>query len=266
MDPRDYATLDALVPLARKYGITLRPMVYPMSREIGYQLARRYAADIKVWEIGNEQDLVRAEADARIAAMTTMYLGMRQASNELGAGLRFTINITACNSDDRSANARCPGDRNGSLWFLAKAKAAGFNFDHISFHYYAFHQDAGYWSTLYLGQLRTAAQTYKTPVFFNELNCAEIYTGNTTGGAEGDRGCYDSLAQLLRNVRDNYADVVSEVNVYELLDQTSIEGAEGHFGLMYDLTRPKPTLDLLTRFAQAPAAAAVANAPDDRPQ
>ncbi|CAD7348772.1 hypothetical protein [Xanthomonas arboricola] len=266
VDPRDYATLDALVPLARKYGITLRPMVYPMSREIGYQLARRYAADIKVWEIGNEQDLVRAEADARIAAMTTMYLGMRQASNELGAGLRFTINITACNSDDRSANARCPGDRNGSLWFLAKAKAAGFNFDHISFHYYAFHQDAGYWSALYLGQLRTAAQTYKTPVFFNELNCAEIYTGNTTGGAEGDRGCYDSLAQLLRNVRDNYADVVSEVNVYELLDQTTIQGAEGHFGLMYDLTRPKPTLDLLTRFAQTPATATAADATGDRPQ
>ncbi|PPU09204.1 hypothetical protein [Xanthomonas arboricola] len=266
VDPRDYATLDVLVPLARKYGITLRPMVYPMSRGIGYQLARRYAADIKVWEIGNEQDLVRAEADARIAAMTTMYLGMRQASNELGAGLRFTINITACNSDDRSADARCPGDRNGSLWFLAKAKAAGFDFDHISFHYYAFHQDAGYWAELYLGQLRTAAQTYHTPVFFNELNCAEIYTGNTSGGAEGDRGCYDSLAQLLRNVRANYADVVSEVNVYELLDQTTIQGAEGHFGLMYDLARPKPTLDLLARFAQAPAAAAVAGAPGDRPQ
>lgn len=38
VDPRDYATLDTLVPLARKYGITLRPMVYPISREIGYQL------------------------------------------------------------------------------------------------------------------------------------------------------------------------------------------------------------------------------------
>ncbi|MBB3800008.1 hypothetical protein FHR47_000233 [Xanthomonas arboricola] len=262
VDPRDFATLDALVPLARKYGIILRPMVYPMSREIGYQLARRYAADIKVWEIGNEQDLVRAEADARIAAMTTMYLGMRQASNELGAGLRFTINITACNSDDRSANARCPGDRNGSLWFLAKAKAAGFNFDHISFHYYAFHQDAGYWTQLYLGQLRAAAQTYNTPVFFNELNCAEIYTGNTSGGTEGDRGCYDSLAQLLRTVRDNYADVVAEVNVYELLDQTTIQGPEGHFGLMYDLARPKPSLDLLTRFAR-PAATAPGSATSD---
>ncbi|PPT72883.1 hypothetical protein XarbCFBP8152_20955, partial [Xanthomonas arboricola] len=53
-----------------------------------------------------------------------------------------------------------------------------------SFHYYAFHQDAGYWAELYLGQLRTAAQTYHTPVFFNELNCAEIYTGNTSGGAQ----------------------------------------------------------------------------------
>ncbi|MEB1259192.1 hypothetical protein VDQ16_03785 [Xanthomonas campestris pv. campestris] len=261
VDPRDYATLDTLVPLARKYGITLRPMVYPMTHEIGYQLARRYAADIKVWEIGNEQDLVRAEADARIAAMTTMYQGMRQASNELGAGLRFTINITACNSDDHSATARCPGDRNGSLWFLAKARAAGFAFDHISFHYYAFHHDAGYWTDLYLGQLRTAAQTYNTPVFFNELNCAEVYAGNVSGGAQGDGGCYDSLAQLLRTVRDHYADVVAEVNVYELLDQTTISGVEGHFGLMYDLTRPKPTLELLTGFAQPPASAPARTTP-----
>ncbi|PPT94877.1 hypothetical protein [Xanthomonas arboricola] len=97
-------------------------------------------------------------------------------------------------------------------------------------------------------------------------DCAEIYTGNTTGDADGGRGCYDSLAQLLRNLRDNYADVVSEVNVYELLDQTTIQGAEGHFGLMYDLTRPKPTLDLLTRFAQAPATATAADAPGDRPR
>lgn len=79
-------------------------------------------------------------------------------------------------------------------------------------------------------------------------------------GTAGDRGCYDSLAQLLRNVRDNYADVVAEVNVYELLDQATIQGPEGHFGLMYDLARPKPPLDLLTRFAQPPATAAAATA------
>jgi hypothetical protein len=123
VDPRNFAVLDRLVQLSRQYDIALRPMVYPMSQETGYALARRYANDIKVWEIGNEQDLDRAAAPARIAAMTTMYRGMKQASDELGAGLQFTINITACNSDDHSATARCPGDRNGSLWFLDQAKA-----------------------------------------------------------------------------------------------------------------------------------------------
>lgn len=162
VDPRNFAVLDRLVQLSRQYNIALRPMVYPMSREIGYALARRYANDIKVWEIGNEQDLDRAAAPARIAAMTTMYRGMKQASDELGAGLQFTINITACNSDDHSASARCPGDRNGSLWFLDQAKAAGFDFDRISFHYYAFHGERGYWMDLYLGQLRAAAQKYGT--------------------------------------------------------------------------------------------------------
>ncbi|MEE7547950.1 hypothetical protein HF319_13675 [Xanthomonas sp. Kuri4-1] len=250
VDPRNYAVLDALIPLARRYGITLRPMVYPMSREIGYQLARRYAGDIKVWEIGNELDLDRAAAPARIAAMTEMYRGMKQASDELGAGLEFTVNITACNSDDHSAGARCPGDRNGSLWFLQAARQAGFAFDHISFHYYPFHLDKGYWMDLYLGQMRTAARTYNTRIFFNEVNCAEVYTGTTDGGSPGDGACYDGLAQVLQTLRDDYAAVVAEVNVYELRDQPDMQGAERHFGLMYDLSHPKPTLDLLTGFAQ----------------
>ncbi|WP_295960661.1 hypothetical protein [uncultured Xanthomonas sp.] len=250
VDPRNFDVLDRLVQLSRQYNIALRPMVYPMSREIGYALARRYANDIKVWEIGNEQDLDRAAAPARIAAMTTMYRGMKQASDELGAGLQFTINITACNSDDHSASARCPGDRNGSLWFLDQAKAAGFDFDRISFHYYAFHGERGYWMDLYLGQLRAAAQKYGTKVYVNELNCAEIYTGNTDGGHHGDGACYDSVADLLQTLRNDYADVVAEINLYELLDQPDQQGAEAHFGLMYDLGRPKPTLDLLTDAAR----------------
>lgn len=40
--------------------------------------------------------------------------------------------------------------------------------------------------------------------------------------------------------------MVAEINLHELLDQTSLEEVEGHFGLMYDLSRPKPTLALLT--------------------
>ncbi|QNH20205.1 hypothetical protein HEP73_01104 [Xanthomonas sp. GW] len=249
VDPRNFAVLDRLVALSRQYRIALRPMVYPMSREIGYQLARRYAADIKLWEIGNEQDYSRDGAQARIDAMTAMYRGMKQASDEHGAGLEFTINITACNSDDHSANARCPGDRRGSLWFLDMAKASGFDFDHISFHYYPFHHDRGYWMDLYLGQMRGAAQKYGGKVFFNEVNCAEVYTGNSDGGHAGDGACYDSVAQIVRTLQSDYADVVAEINLYELLDQTNLQGVESHFGLMYDLARPKPTLQLLTEFA-----------------
>ncbi len=43
--------------------------------------------------------------------------------------------------------------------------------------------------------------------------------------------------------------MIAEINLYELLDQTDLQGVEGHFGLMYDLARPKPTLQLLTDFA-----------------
>jgi hypothetical protein len=103
---------------------------------------------------------------------------------------------------------------------------------------------------LYLGQLRAAARKYGTKVYVNELNCAEVYTGTTDGGRPGDGACYDSVAELLQTLRGDYADVVAEINLYELLDQPDQQGAEAHFGLMYDLRRPKPTLDLLTDAAR----------------
>ncbi len=201
VDPRNFAVLDRLVALSHQYRIALRPMVYPMSREIGYQLARRYAADIKLREIGNEQDYSRDGARALIDAMTAMYRGVKQASDELGAGLEFTINITACNSDDHSANARCPGDRRGSLWLVDMTEASGFDFDHISFHYYPFHHDRGYWMDLYLWQMRGAAQKYGGKVFFKEVNCAEVYAGNSEGGDAGDGARYDSVAQIVRTLQ-----------------------------------------------------------------
>lgn len=245
------ALMDHLVPLAKKYNILLRPMLYPASQSACYNFAKRYASDVKIWEIGNEQDGDRAGAQSRINAMVTCYKGVKQASDELGANLKTTINIMACNSNDMSG--RCAGDTNGDMWFLDMAKASGFNFDYISFHYYPSFHDKGYWMDLYLGQARAAATKYNTKIFLNETNCGEVYAGNTNGGYPGDKGCYDSVQNLLNEVKTKYADIIQEVNLYEMLDEKNLSGAgevERHFGLMYDINNPKPTWNLLTEFAK----------------
>ena len=250
----DQPRMDRLVALARQYRITLRPVItQQLTQAQAYALAKRYAKDIKIWEIGNEQDHSRVGAGIRISRLVDIYRGIRRASDELDAGLKTTINVMSCNSYDTGPKARCPGDRLGSMWFLDQAKAAGFDFDYISFHYYPHYQDRGHWMDLYLGQMRAMAEKYRTQIFYNEVNCAEIYKGTTDGGRPGDRSCYDSLEYILSELNGRYRDIVREINIYELLDEPTHPVAhERHFGLMYDLDRPKPVMDLVRRYAGAP--------------
>lgn len=249
-DPRNFTLLDEMVRLQKKYNVNVRPMMYPLTKADGYTLAKKYGADIKIWEIGNEQDYSKTGAQDRINAIVTMYQGMKQASDELGLNLKFTLNVMACNSDYTGADARCPNDKNGAIWFLDMAKASGFNFDYVSFHYYAGFGDKGYWYDMYLGQARAIATKFKTKLFLNETNCAEIYQGNTDGGKAGDKSCYDSVKQLLTELNTNYKDVFQEINMYELLDEPNNDGVEAHFGLMKDLATPKELFNLVTSFAK----------------
>lgn len=240
----DDDVFDTLIPLAAKYGMRIRPMLYPTSQAGAYRIAKKYAADIKIWEIGNELDGDRNSAQANINAMTTTYRGIVQASNETGAGLKTSINIMACNSND--LGGRCPNDTAGDLWFLDMAAATGFKFDYVTFHYYGHYGDTGYWNDLLLGQMRTAAAKYHVPIFLNETNCAEIYNGSTDGGHRGDGACYDGLANMLNEVKSKYSDIVQEVNLYELIDEPNNDGVEAHFGLMYDINNPKPNLGIIS--------------------
>lgn len=248
----NFDRLDRLVALARQYKITLRPVItHKLTQAQAYTLAKRYANDIKIWEIGNEQDYTKTGAQDRINVLVGIYRGIKQASDELGANLKTTINVMACNSDDKSSTARCPGDRNGAMWFLDQAKASGFNFDYVSFHYYPYFDDKGYWMDMYLGQMRAMATKYNTKVFFNEMNCGNVYQGNTDGGRAGDQACYDSVKQMLTVLNTSYRDVVAEINVYELLDEPNNPVVhEQHFGMMYDLKRPKPIFEMVTSFAK----------------
>jgi hypothetical protein len=130
------------------------------------------------------------------------------------------------------------------------AKASGFNFDYVSFHYYAYYSDKGYWMDKFMYQARAAAVKFNTKIFFNETNCADVYQGNTNGGFAGDKACYDSIVQLLNEVKTKYADVIAEVNMYEMVDEPDNGGVEKHFGLMYDINNPKPNLEAVTAAAK----------------
>ncbi len=226
-------------------------MIYPSSQSATYTFVKRYANDIKIWEIANEQDFKIEGAQDRINAMVQSYKGVKQASDELKANLKTMINIMVCNDDYKGAGARCPGDKNGAMWFLEMAKKSGFNFDYISMHYYARYGDKGYWMDKYLGQMRLMANKYNTKIFYNELNCAEIYDGNTDGGYPGDKDCYDSVQRLLTEITTKYNDIIMEMNVYEMMVNPYHEVEhEKHFGLMYDINTPKPLFDLYTEFAK----------------
>lgn len=152
------------------------------------------------------------------------------------------------------------------MWFLDLAKKTGFNFDYISFHYYHKFSERGYWFDKYFGQMRAMAAKYKTKIFYNELNCAEIYSGNTDGGYPGDRGCYDAVDYLMEQVTTKYNDIIAEINVYEMLNEPYHSVVhERNFGLMYDLNRPKRLFDLYTEYAEGQGSPAPAPAPGPAP-
>jgi hypothetical protein len=235
--------LDKLVPLAKKYGVVVRPMLYPGSQEATYNLVKRYANDIKIWEIGNEQDAPKSGAQGRIDAMMPSVRGVEQAEAELHAGLKTSINIMSCNNEAGSGS-HCEGDANGAVWFLDMARASGWNFSYVTFHYYPRVHDVGFWMDKYLGQAKAASKKFGVPVFFNEVNCGEIYDGNTDGAGN----CQTSLTQALNEVVTKYADVFQEVTVYEMLDQPDMANVERFFGVCYVLGNCKPTAGTVAQF------------------
>ena len=56
-----------------------------------------------------------------------------------------------CNNEPGSGS-QCEGKADGDVWFLDMAKASGWNFNYVSFHYYPRVHDVGFWMDKYLGQ------------------------------------------------------------------------------------------------------------------
>lgn len=237
--PRGHETLDRLTKLGRKYNILIRPMLYVDNEPetAAYVLAKKYAADINVWELGNELNLRGPSTHFEsIAKMKAARAGIDRASAETGVPLSTTLNVTAGGKDYGL------DDSLTTYTFVDRAIAAGLKFDIISYHYYPRIVDRGMgWINTYLDPLRK----YGKPVFINETGCGEIYDGDDGNSAK----CVGAAESLLLEVEENYADMVKEINMYELFDNKDIKSAEGHFGLMFDINNPKLTMNMLASHA-----------------
>ncbi len=236
--PENIQKLAAFLALAKKYNITLRPMLYVESdpEKNAYEMAKAFAADIKIWELGNELNLKGVAAfDENIDKMIAARKGIMRAAAETKTKLETSIGV-ATSLDGPGLNAK-----KTSYPFIDRAIQKGLEFDYITFHYYVNSYDRkDGWIKTWLEPLRQ----YNKKVFLNETNCAQVYNGDDGNS----QACADALESLLAEIKLNYADLVTEINIYELYDEPHLSGPEGHFGLMFDPARPKRTLDVVKKY------------------
>jgi hypothetical protein len=125
----------------------------------------------------------------------------------------------------------------------------GVSWDVLSFHYYPDQteatNDTWWYPTGALGMIERLGK----PVTINEFNANEIYDsgyGNAAGDTLTEQGWAGNVLHgkyLIANQT-----LVESIVFYELVDQGG-GGAEGRFGLLYNMTTPKVTLYIATAFA-----------------
>lgn len=241
------AWMNSLIGVCLANGVELQPMIYPTTDANAYKYAKAYGDRVKFWEIGNEINLLgKTEAAKRIPAMVETYKAMKRASDEMGYGLKFAVNVASCNT--ANANGTCYKDPLGDSWFLDQVRAAGLLFDVVTFHHYARKGEAGYWNEMYLGELVGLSKKYGSKIRLNEMNAAEIYDGKN--GTEQE--CVDSLDQYFSILNsDTYRPYIEQITVYELVDEPGMSGAERFFGIRQDLNTPKPVWNVVTKYSTA---------------
>jgi hypothetical protein len=137
--------------------------------------------------------------------------------------------------------------------FLRFMQEQGVLFDVIAIHPYQEFDQPSMLDDPWWGPGGPYAQLAKfgKPVHVNEFNCGEIYRPtyeNQTGQPLSEQ-CLRALNKHLGDLVKQKSVTIESVHFYELLDEPEKGRPEGEFGLMYDLTRPKPQLYLYTAFA-----------------
>lgn len=132
----------------------------------------------------------------------------------------------------------------------------GVVYDIVGYHAYPYLWESTLTTNLRMGpqgQLGELAK-FNKPIHLNEFNCGEIYRPDyrNRDGDPATEACLKSFALHMKVLSSQKLANIEEVDVYQIKDEpgwTGSGGAEGRFGLMYDLDHPKVNMALVSAFA-----------------
>ncbi|UDF05029.1 hypothetical protein [Asticcacaulis sp. AND118] len=210
-----------------------------------YAFVNQFKNDIDTYELGNELNLLVRDksgqplwgkgwtpAEFNTPLMNDWAIVLKGASDAIdkinkdnGLNIRRVLNTTSTH-----------------FGFVEFMEQKGVKFEVISYHYYErLGTDPNkYWGTFNLFQ---KLASYKRPIFFNEVNCGEIYDPNFENKWYGNlvENCNKSLNNTLNYMFNQKYANIEEIDIYELIDHPERGGAEGRFGLNYGLSEWKIT-------------------------
>lgn len=172
--------------------------------------------------------------------MTAVLRGMSRAIHDIKASSGYPLRVIL-------------GAVGRDFGFLTYMQQQGVVFDLVGFHIYPHADQASLLNDPWYGEGGPLAQLAKfnLPVHINEFDCGEIYNAsydNVAGSAETQK-CFQSYKKHLPVLMSQKLVNLESLHVYELFDDPSKNGAEGRFGLMYDINKPKTHLSIITAYA-----------------
>ncbi|MCK1659731.1 hypothetical protein, partial [Bradyrhizobium sp. 151] len=271
-DPWVATRFTSIVGLAANYGVTLEPVLalplmwgdktdagkYPAGdaaaiHSQGYNrtlaFVRQFASSVGDWELGNEINLTVRDANGSplfgkgwTSAEFAAYPSMVDFANLLRG---MSDAIEQVRRDTGRNLRRIVGTTSTMFGYIDLMKANGVKVDVLGYHYY---EHAGVNPTNYWGGVRpnfnlfTKLSSYGVPVAINEMNGAEIYDSTfvNTSTSASMSACNSNLDAML--ARFSQYSFIEWIDLYELIDEPDKTGPDGRFGLMFNLSTPKPLM------------------------
>ncbi len=172
--------------------------------------------------------------------MTSVLRGMSRAIHDIKASSGYPLRVIL-------------GIVGRDFGFLTYMQQQGVVVDVVGFHIYPHSGDNSLLTDTWYGAGGPFAQlaAFKLPVHINEFDCGEIYDGDydNQAGTTKTKTCFQSYKNHIPSFFNQKLINLESVHIYELFDDPRKVGAEGRFGLMYDINRPKVHLNIITAFA-----------------
>ena len=137
--------------------------------------------------------------------------------------------------------------------FLTFMQQQGVVFDVVGYHIYPHHYHSSLLNDTWYGAggLFTQLAAFKLPVHINEFNCGEIYVANYDNQPSSTEtyNCYQSYKKHIPVILSQNIANLESLLFYQLFDEPHKIAPENRFGLMYDLSKPKNHLSIISAFA-----------------